>query len=119
MSKDNCPDQPYQAIEITDFLHEINRVLPTIQAQEHRDIVIQMQRVLIVFSTSTLPMPGEEPNFPVGGAELLEHVIETLRCCGIAPAGWPQPPRFDGLIRCRALRVPGWKKTNEAGGITR
>jgi hypothetical protein len=110
------PQGVYRAFEITVFLREIDRFLPSIQTPEHRAAVIQTRNLLMAASMSRPPAPGEIPSCLVVTEETLVDVIETLRCCGIAPAGWPQPPGPDALLQPRAVMVLGWDGTDGQGG---
>ena len=110
------PPGVYQAVEITVFLREIDRVLPTIEGPEHRATVIQARKLLMATSMSRPLAPGENPSCLALNIETLAELIETLRCCGIAPAGFPQPPGPDALIRSGAIIVPGWDGTDGQGG---
>ena len=106
----------YKAFEVTDFLREIDRVLPTIQGEEHRHIVMQTRNLLIAFSSTKFPKFGEMPECAITSEELLMKIIESLRCCGIAPKGWPQPPGPEALIRLSSISVPGWNGIDAEGG---
>ena len=110
------PPGVYQAVEITVFLREIDRILPTIEGSEHRTTVIQARNLLIATSMSRPLAPGEVPSCLALNAETLADLIETLRCCGIAPAGFPQPPGPDVLLRHSVVHVPGWDGTDGQGG---
>lgn len=112
------PSGVYQAIEITAFLREINRVLPTIEGPEHRATVIQARNLLMATSMSRPLAPGETPSCLALTEETLAKLIETLRCCGVAPPGWPQPPSPDVLLQSCPVIVPGWDGTDGQGGIT-
>jgi len=105
----------FQIFEITDFLREIDRALPNIAGQEHRAMVLQARNYLMAMSTPRFPRPGEIPPCLMGNEEMLMKTIETLRCCGIAPAGWPQPPGPEALLRQRHVFVPGWDGTDGTG----
>lgn len=110
------PHQAYQVFEITIFLREIDRVLPTIEVSEHRATVIQARNLLMAASMPCPPVPGEPISCLDVSDEMLIDAIETLRCCGIAPPGWPQPPGPDALLSARAVIVPGWDGTDGTGG---
>lgn len=110
------PHQDIKVFEITVFLREIDRVLPSIEGPEHRATVIQARNLLMATSMSRPLAPGETPSCLVLNVETLADLIETLRCCGIAPDGWPQPPGPDALIRSGTIIVPGWDGTDGQGG---
>jgi hypothetical protein len=105
----------YQVFEITDFLREIDRVLPTIEGPEHRATVVRAKNLLMATSMPRPLEPGETPACLALNMETLAELIETLRCCGIAPSGWPQPPGPDALIRPGVAFVPGWDGTDGQG----
>jgi|GEM_PF-6856263 len=115
-NQNNCPPPSYGAFDVTNFLREIDRILPTIKTAYHRAKVLETRRLLMAVTTSTPPEPGEVPTCPVGTIELLTSIIETLRCCGIAPPGWPQPPGPDAFIRSRKITIAGWHGTDGNGG---
>lgn len=110
------PAGVYKAFEITVFLREIDRVLPTIKGPEHRATVVRAKNLLMAASMPRPPAPGEIPSCLALTEETLADLIETLRCCGIAPPGWPQPPGPDALIRPGIAFVPGWDGTDGQGG---
>lgn len=110
------PHQVYQAFEITDFLRKIDQVLPTIEGPEHRATVVRVRNLLMATSMSRPLAPGETPSCHALTEETLADLIETLRCCGIAPDGWPPPPGPDALIRPGVAFVPGWDGTDGQGG---
>lgn len=110
------PPGIYQVFEVTDFLREIDRVLPTIEGPEHRATVIRAKKLLMATSISRPLATGETPSCLALTQEALMHLIETLRCCGIAPDGWPPPPGPDALIRPGVAFVPGWDGTDGQGG---
>jgi hypothetical protein len=115
MRQNQSPPTTYEFIEITELLDEIDRVLPSIQGVEHRAIVIQMRDYLIAASVPRLLHPGEPINFEAGTEEMFYGAIEILRCCGIAPAGWPQPPGPEELFRSQ-INIWGWAEGPETGG---
>ena len=99
---------PCQSVEVTEFLIEIARVLPTVKTQFHRD-VIEGARDYLLAHSAQLPPEGGDFQCLRGNLETLCDVIETLRCCGVAPPGWPAPPPPEALIRARQVFVPNMK----------
>ena len=110
----NTQSPDVQAIILTEFLSEIGKVLPTITGTEHRAMVIHAQSLFGALLYSILMGKG----FTVL-EDTFQKVIETLRCCGIAPAGWPQPPGPEALLRTRAVFLQGWGGTDGTGGKKR
>lgn len=106
----------YQIFEVTEFIREIDRVSPRIETSEHREVVLGIRRFLMAASTPIFPEPGVDPGCLVASRELLVKAIETLRCCGIAPPGWPAPPGPEALLRSGLCFVPGWDGTDGTGG---
>ena len=98
-----------QAIVLTGFLSEIDQVLPTVKGTEHRATIIKIQSLFMALLYSLI-MGYLVPRFSVP-EEILQQAIETLRCCGVAPSGWPQPPGPDALLRPGVAFVRGWSET--------
>ncbi len=111
----NVENPRRRIFELTPFLREIDRVLPTIKTPEHRAVVVQARNFIMAISTSTPPQHGEPISSGLVSLEILEKLIETLRCCGIAPEGWPPPPSPDALIRSRQIFILGWDGTDGSG----
>ncbi|MCF7731718.1 MAG: hypothetical protein K9N23_08515 [Akkermansiaceae bacterium] len=81
------------------FVREIDLALPSIDCPDKRAAVEGARHFLVSFA---LPNPFlTVPPTPAEFAEVAVAMIETLRCCGIAPAGWPRPPEPGAVIRCR------------------
>jgi hypothetical protein len=112
--KHTRPPEDYQVFEITDFLREIDRVLPTIEGAVHRAIVFKIRSLFGALLYSQI-MGDLVPHFSVTN-EVLLGAIETLRCCGISPAGWPPPPGPEALLRPRLTFVGGWGEPAATGG---
>ena len=108
----HAPASSYQFLDIAPFLNEIERKLPAIEGQEHRAIVEKIRGFLVAHSM----LASMTPNYRPPSFDLLLDMIETLRCAGIAPPGWPQPPGRDALLRTRFIFVPGWDATEGIGG---
>jgi hypothetical protein len=102
----------HKSLDVAPFLHEIERVLPTIQGTEHRTVVEGVRGFLISHSLASRFAPSYRPP----SFEILVGMVETLRCAGIAPPGWPQPPGPNAFIEARPIFVPGWDGTHRNGG---
>ena len=90
-----------RCFEITDFLKEIDKVLPTVQTEKHRIIINKCRAILIAGSMSHIPEPGEPITCHINTEKAVGITIEILRYCGVAPPGWPQPPSPDELLQYR------------------
>lgn len=102
-------DPVVQVIVLTVFLSEIDQILPKIKGTEHRATIIKIQSLFEALIYSLI-MGYLVPRFSVP-EDTLQQAIETLRCCGIAPSGWPQPPGPDALLRPGVASVRGWSET--------
>jgi hypothetical protein len=84
-------DETLHAFEVTEFINEIDKVFPTITCPVKRQAVSRIRDFIFATSSTTLPGPGESPDCSPIDSITLTIVVELLRRCGIAPAGWPQP----------------------------
>ena len=101
------------SFEVTQFIREIDMVLPTIQMEEHRALISNMRALMMEGSMSHRPSPGKPVTCTINTVETLRSIIETLRCCGVAPPGWPPPPGPEELLHYRKVPVPCWDGTEE------
>lgn len=107
----------YPAALYMDFLHEINRVLPNIEVPEQRASVHYVQSLFRTLHHSALMSESNREPSTTITERALKVMIETLRCCGIAPSRWPQPPGPDELLRCHPVKL-SFIRSNEQGGTT-
>lgn len=82
------------------FLREIDRVLPSITCPTKRAAVEGARHFLVTFAMPNANLVGPPPS-RADFAAVIVPLIETLRCCGIAPEGWPPPPGPGAVIRYR------------------
>ena len=106
------PVGSHKSLDIAPFLNEIERVLPTIEGPEHRAVVEGVRSYFIAHCLAS----RLESSYRPPSLEILSDMIETLRCAGIAPPGWPVPPGPDALLQVRAAFVPGWDATQGKEG---
>ena len=77
--------------EITPFLLEIERVLPSVTCPFQRTAIESARDFILETSQTNTPESPLDIDQTID-PHLLVLLTETLRYCGVAPAGWPPPP---------------------------
>lgn len=91
-----------KAFDALPFLEEIERVLPSIVAPTLLKAVRDARWYLVGYIAFHPPGSSDDAVSSQTRRELA-RIVESLRCCGIAPAGWPAPPKEGALIRVSTL----------------
>lgn len=103
---------------ITRLLSEIEERLPSVNP-DLKGVALRAQKNLLSWS---YPLDDETRNrqkLRTVEWEVFCMVAEALRCCGIAPAGWPQPPDPDESLVLNLNPIPCFFEViSEKGGQT-
>lgn len=80
--------------DVKPFLREIELKLPTVKSAIHQGAILG-SRDFLLHHASELARPNQAPAL----LGMLVTMLDTLRCCGVVPQGWPPAPLPDEKLR--------------------